>query len=150
MNEDEKWMQIAIDEAIQAKFENEIPVGAILIKDGEIIAQAHNQPILKNDPTAHAEIQVLRIAGEKLKNYRLNASTLYVTLEPCSMCLSAMMHARIERVVFGAYDSKSGVCGSCINLTNADFFNHTVQTHGGVLETICSKLLKDFFKLKRR
>ena len=150
MDVDEKWMQIAIDEAIKAKFENEIPVGAILIKNGEIIAQAHNQPILKNDPTAHAEIQVLRIAGKKLKNYRLNTSTLYVTLEPCSMCLSAMMHARIERIVFGAYDSKTGVCGSCVNLTDADFFNHKIQTHGGVLETKCSKLLKDFFKLQRQ
>ncbi len=150
MDVDEKWMQIAIDEAIKAKFENEIPVGAILIKNGEIIAQAHNQPILKNDPTAHAEIQVLRIAGKKLKNYRLNTSTLYVTLEPCSMCLSAMMHARIERIVFGAYDSKTGVCGSCVNLTDADFFNHKIQAHGGVLETKCSKLLKDFFKLQRQ
>jgi tRNA(adenine34) deaminase len=149
MNEDEKWMQVAINEANKAKFENEVPIGAVLIKNKEIISQAHNQPILKNDPTAHAEIQVLRFAGEKLKNYRLNSSTLYVTLEPCSMCFSAMTHARIKRVVFGAYDSKTGVCGSCIDLTNADFFNHKIQVNGGVLENKCSMLLKEFFKNQR-
>ena len=102
MNDDEKWMQIAICEANIAKEENEIPVGAVLIKDGLVLARGHNQPIAKNDPTAHAEIQVLRKAGLKEKNYRLTGTTLYVTLEPCAMCLGAMIHARVDRIVFGA------------------------------------------------
>ena len=113
---DEQWMKIAIDEAHLAMDENEIPVGAVLIKDNKLIAQAHNQPILNSDPTAHAEIKVLRMAGKKLRNYRIPKSTLYVTLEPCAMCFGAMIHARIDRVVFGASDPKSGVCGSNIDL----------------------------------
>ena len=109
MIRDEQWMKIAIDEAHLAMKENEIPVGAVLVKENKLIAKAHNRPILNRDPTAHAEIEVLRKAGEKLKNYRLPKTTLYVTLEPCAMCLGAMIHARIERVVFGASDPKSGV-----------------------------------------
>ena len=149
MNEDEKWMKIAIDEANVAQSEGEIPVGAALIKNGKLIAQAHNQPIFKNDTTAHAEINALRIAGKKLKNYRINDSTLYVTLEPCTMCFGAMMNARINRIVFGAYDLKKGVCGSFLDLNNTKIFNHKIQIQGGILEDTCSKLLKDFFKDRR-
>ena len=149
MNTDEKWMQIAIEEAKLAMRKNEIPVGAVLVKNDRLIAQSHNQPIKTNDPTAHAEIQLLRKAGLQLKNYRLIGSTLYVTLEPCAMCFGAMIHARIERIVFGASDPKTGVCGSCINLNKENFFNHKISITGGILKNESSKLLKLFFKSKR-
>ena len=100
MNEDEKWMQIAIQEAIKAEKVGEVPVGAVLVKDGLLIAKAHNQPISKNDATAHAEIQLIRLAGKELQNYRLSGSTLFVTLEPCAMCFGAMVHARVKRIVY--------------------------------------------------
>jgi tRNA(adenine34) deaminase len=149
MNTDEKWMQIALNEANLAMNEKEIPVGAVLVKDGKLIAKSHNQPIRTNDPTAHAEIQLLRKAGKQQKNYRLVESTLYVTLEPCVMCFGAMIHARIERIVFGAPDPKTGVCGSCINLNEENFFNHKVSITGGILEKESRELLKLFFKSKR-
>ena len=150
MNEDEKWMQIAISEANLAKSKDEIPVGAVLIQNNELIAQAHNQPISHNDPTAHAEIQVLRIAAKQQSNYRLVGSTIYVTLEPCTMCLGAMMHARIKRIVFGASDPKTGVCGSCANLTSEAFFNHRIAVLGGILENESKAILQSFFKLRRK
>ena len=149
MNKDEKWMKIAINEANLAKNEGEVPVGAVLVKNGKLIAQSHNQPIRTNDPTAHAEIQLLRKAGEQQKNYRLIGSTIYVTLEPCTMCFGAMIHARIERVVFGASDPKTGVCGSCINLNEESFFNHKISITGGILKNESSELLRLFFKTKR-
>jgi len=149
MNKDEKWMQIALNEANLALNENEIPVGAILVKNGKLVAQSHNQSIRTNDPTAHAEIQLLRKAGEQQKNYRLIGSTIYVTLEPCTMCFGAMVHARIERIVFGASDSKTGVCGSCINLNKENFFNHKISITSGVLGNESSELLKLFFKSRR-
>ena len=149
MNENEKWMQIAIIEANLAKSEDEVPVGAVLVKKGQLISQGHNQPISKNDPTAHAEIQVIRNAGKKQKNYRLVGTTLYVTLEPCAMCLGAMMHARIDRIFFGAYDPKTGVCGSCGDLSNANFFKHKIDIKGGIIENKCKELLYSFFKLRR-
>jgi tRNA(adenine34) deaminase len=149
MNRDEKWMSLAIKQAIIAKEEGEVPVGAILVKDGLLVAKAHNQPISKNDPTAHAEIQVLRVAGKKLENYRLINTTLYVTLEPCPMCLGAMKHARIKRIVFGAYDTKSGVCESCANLKNLDYFKYQIQITGGVLKNDCTQILHNFFKVRR-
>ena len=150
MNEDEKWMHIAISEANLAKSKDEIPVGAVLIQNNELIAQAHNQPISHNDPTAHAEIQVLRIAAKQQSNYRLVGSTIYVTLEPCAMCLGAMMHARIKRIVFGASDPKTGVCGSCANLTSEAFFNHRIEALGGILEKESKEILQSFFKLRRK
>ena len=150
MNKDEKWMQIAISEANLAKSKDEIPVGAVLIQNNELIAQAHNQPISHNDPTAHAEIQVLRIAAKQQRNYRLVGSTIYVTLEPCAMCLGAMMHARIKRIVFGASDPKTGVCGSCANLTSEAFFNHRIVVLGGILEKESKEILQSFFKLRRK
>ena len=149
MTEDEKWMRVAIDEAKLAMNKNEIPVGSVLIQNNKIIAQAHNQPIGNNDPTAHAEIQLLRKAGKQKENYRLIGSTLYVTLEPCAMCFGAMIHARIERIVFGALDPKTGVCGSCMNLNNENFFNHKISITGGVLEKESSDLLRLFFKSLR-
>ena len=149
MNEDEKWMQIAIQEAIKAEKEGEVPVGAVLVKDGLLIAKAHNQPISKNDATAHAEIQLIRVAGKELQNYRLNGSTLFVTLEPCAMCFGAMVHARVKRIVYGAHDPKTGVCGSSEDLTNAKIFKHKINISGGVSEKKCSKLLQAFFKLRR-
>ena len=150
MNEDEKWMKIAIDEAHLAMDENEIPVGAVLVKENKLIAKAHNRPIVNSDPTAHAEIEVLRKAGKKLMNYRLPKTTLFVTLEPCTMCLGAMIHARIERVVFGASDPKSGVCGSSIDLSSESIFNHQISVSGGVLEKDCKRILQSFFKLRRK
>jgi tRNA(adenine34) deaminase len=149
MNKDEKWMNLAIEEANLAMKENEIPVGAVLVQNDRLIAQAHNQTITNNDPTAHAEIQVLRKAGIQQKNYRLVESTLYVTLEPCAMCFGAIIHARVERVVFGASDPKTGACGSCIDLNKESFFNHKISITGGILEKKSSELLSSFFKSLR-
>ena len=149
MTKDELWMKIAIEEAKLAMKENEIPVGALLVKDGKLIAQAHNQPIKNHDPTAHAEIQVIREAGQFLKNYRLVGSTLYVTLEPCSMCFGAMIHARVDRVVFGASDPKTGVCSSFMEHSSVKIFNHRIIVSGGTLEHECKAILKSFFKLRR-
>ena len=150
MNNDEKWMALAIKQAVKADTEGEVPVGAVLIKDGQLIAQAHNQPISTNDATAHAEIQLLRAAGKHQKNYRLIDTTIYVTLEPCAMCLGAMMHARITRIVFGASDPKTGVCGSRADLTTESFFNHEMEIIGGVLEKECKELLQSFFTSRRK
>ena len=149
MSNDEKWMRIAIEEANLAMDKSEVPVGAVLVKNDTLIAQAHNKPITKNDPTAHAEIQLLRKAGEQQKNYRLPESTLYVTLEPCTMCFGAMVHARIDRIVYGASDPKTGVCGSRMNLNEENFFNHKISITSGILEKESSELLKLFFKSRR-
>ena len=149
MNEDERWMSLALEQALKAEQMGEVPVGAILVKDGLLIAKAHNQPISTNDPTAHAEIQLIRAAGKKLKNYRLTGTSLYVTLEPCAMCLGAIIHARVERVVFAAYDPKTGVCGSSENLMNAKCFNHKINLVSGVMENECRQLLKNFFTSRR-
>ena len=149
MIEDEKWMSFALEQAGKAEKEGEVPVGAILVKDGFLIAKAHNQPISKNDPTAHAEIQLLRTAGSTLKNYRLTGTSLYVTLEPCAMCLGAIMHARIDRLIFGAYDPKTGVCGSSENFMEASCFNHKIDLASGVLENESKQLLKNFFNSRR-
>jgi len=149
MHEDKKWMIIALNQAIEAEKVGEVPVGAVLVKDGLLVAKAHNQPISTNDATAHAEIQLIRNAGVKLKNYRLTGTSLYVTLEPCAMCLGAMMHARIERVIYGAHDPKTGVCGSSENLLNANCFNHKIDLIGGILENECKLLLKKFFISRR-
>jgi len=150
MNNDEKWMALAIKQAVKADIEGEVPIGAVIVKDGQLIAQAHNQPISTNDATAHAEIQLLRAAGKHEKNYRLIDTTIYVTLEPCAMCLGAMMHARISRLVYGAFDPKTGVCGSRTDLTTESFFNHEMEINGGVLEKECKKLLQSFFKSRRK
>jgi tRNA(adenine34) deaminase len=147
---DERWMVLAIEQAKKAEGLVEVPVGAVLVQDDKLITQAHNQPISTNDPTAHAEIELLRSAGKKLNNYRLPNTTLYVTLEPCTMCLGAIIHARIARVVFGAYDEKTGVCGSCIDLSTSKWFNHSIEIQGGVLADECRNLLQQFFKKRRQ
>jgi len=149
MNEDEKWMSLALVQARKAEEEGEVPVGAILVKDDLLIGKAHNQPISSNDATAHAEIQLIRAAGKKLKNYRLTGTSLYVTLEPCAMCLGAIMHARIDRLVFSAYDPKTGVCGSSESLIEASCFNHKINLVSGVLENESKQLLKNFFISRR-
>ena len=149
MSEDEKWMSFALEEAKKAEREGEVPVGAVLVKDNLLIAKSHNKPISENDPTAHAEIKLLRAAGRELKNYRLTGATLYVTLEPCAMCLGAIMQARIQRVVFGAYDPKTGVCGSSENFMEARCFNHKIDLTSGVLEHESKLLLKNFFNSLR-
>ena len=149
MTEDEKWMNLAIEQALKAQDLDEVPVGAVLVKSGVLIAKAHNQPISTNDATAHAEIQLIRAAGKKQENYRLTGTSLYVTLEPCVMCLGAMMHARIERIVYGAHDPKTGACGSSENLIDANCFNHKIDLVSGVLENECKQTLKKFFISRR-
>ena len=149
MNDDEKWMQIAINESNAAKSEDEIPVGAVIVKNGQLIAKAHNRPITKNDATAHAEILAIRKAGKKEKNYRLVGTTLYVTLEPCLMCLGALINARIERIVFGAKNTKNGFCGYLVDMTNDSQFNHRPIVTGGILEKQCQEILRSFFRLRR-
>lgn len=146
----EYYMQLAIEQARLAEKIGEVPVGAVLVQDDQLIASAYNQPISNNDPTAHAEIQLLRAAGKQLNNYRFPDTTLYVTLEPCTMCLGAMIHARVSRVVFGAYDHKTGVCGSCDDLSNSNCFNHSIKISGGILANDCKELLQQFFKRKRK
>ena len=146
---DAQWMVLAIEQAKQAQEVGEVPVGAILIQNNQLIVSTHNQPISNNDPTAHAEIQLLRAAGKQLNNYRLSNTTLYATLEPCAMCLGAIVHARVSRIVFGAYDQKSGVCGSCIDLPNSQCFNHSISIQGGILADQCKELLQQFFKSRR-
>jgi tRNA(adenine34) deaminase len=148
--DDEKWMSLALTQAKLAQCADEVPVGAVLVDNGQLIAKAHNRPILANDPTAHAEIQLLRNAGQILQNYRFPNTTLYTTLEPCTMCLGAIIHSRIARVVFGAYDTKTGVCGSCQDLTNSPCFNHTIDIQGGILADKSKALLQQFFRQKRQ
>ena len=149
MIEDEKWMNLALEEARKAEKKGEVPVGAILVKNGLLLAQAHNEPISKNDPTAHAEIQLLRTAGNKLKNYRLTGTSLYVTLEPCAMCFGAIIHARVDRIIYGAYDFKTGVCGSCTDFRSLSCFKHQINITGGIFQKECSQILQAFFKLRR-
>lgn len=142
-------MSLALEEASLAFEKQEVPVGAVLVKNGEIISRSHNQSIIKNDPSAHAEMNVLRDAGKKLGNYRLNDCQLYITLEPCLMCFGACVHARIERIIFGAEDSKSGVIKNNLLLENENFFNHKLSITSGILENESSKLLKTFFQERR-
>jgi len=149
LDSDEQFMSLALQEAQKSQEMKEVPVGAIIVMNGEVISKSHNKSISQNDPTSHAEINALRNAAEKIGNYRLTGATLYATLEPCAMCYGAIVHARITRLVFGAYDSKTGVCGSSIKLHEKECFNHSPQITGGVLEEECSLLLKDFFKERR-
>ena len=149
MTTDEQWMALAIKQAEKAEALGEVPVGAVLVQDDIMVAKAHNQPISLHDASAHAEIQLLRLAGRVMQNYRLTGTTLYVTLEPCAMCLGAMMHARVSRLVFAAFDPKTGVCGSRVNLSKEDCFNHEIEINGGILEVESKKLLQDFFKSRR-
>ena len=143
-------MRLAIEAAGRAQALGEVPVGAVLVKNGEVIATGFNQPIGRHDPTHHAEIAALRAAAEALGNYRLPGCTLYVTLEPCVMCAGAMMHARLARVVFGASDPKTGACGSVVNLFAEDRLNHHAEITGGVLAAECGTMLSNFFAERRR
>jgi tRNA(adenine34) deaminase len=147
--QDEAWMRHALRLAQRAELLGEVPIGAVLVKDNQCLAEGWNSPIANHDATAHAEINAIRVAGKALANYRLVNSTLYVTLEPCVMCMGAIAHARIKRLVFGAYDPKRGAVCNAINLADTEFLNHTVIWQGGVLEKDCSELLKDFFKRRR-
>jgi len=149
MTSDEQWMALAIKEAEKAEAMGEVPVGAVLVKDDILVAKGHNQPISTHDASAHAEIQLLRLAGRVMQNYRLTGTTLYVTLEPCAMCLGAMMHARVSRLVFGVYDPKTGVCGSKVDLSKEPCFNHKIEICGGVLESESKQQLQDFFQCRR-
>ncbi|AWS52206.1 MULTISPECIES: tRNA adenosine(34) deaminase TadA [Providencia] len=146
---DEYWMQQAIELALKAQDLGEIPVGAVLVKDNRLIASGWNRSIIDHNPTAHAEIMALQQAGQVLSNYRLLDTTLYVTLEPCIMCAGAMIHSRINRVVYGAKDFKTGACGSYLDIMGQAGLNHYVDVTGGVLEEQCSSMLSAFFKLRR-
>ena len=142
-------MRIALAAAGQAKALGEVPVGAVLVREGEVIATGFNQPIGQHDPSAHAEIAALRTGAQTLANYRMPGCTLYVTLEPCAMCAGAMMHARLARVVYGASDPKTGACGSIINLFGEERLNHHTTVTGGVLSDECSSMLSSFFAERR-
>jgi tRNA(adenine34) deaminase len=143
-------MRQAVAQANNAWALGEVPVGAVVVKDGQVVATGFNQPIGTHDPTAHAEIMALRAAASILGNYRLPGCELYVTLEPCAMCSGAMMHARLARVVFGAADPKTGACGSIVDLFSQQKLNHHTEVTGGVLADECSALLKEFFAERRR
>lgn len=146
---DMRFMRRALELAREAEAAGEVPVGAVLVKDGEIIAEGRNAPVAGNDPTAHAEIVALREAAARLGNYRLPDTTLYVTLEPCPMCVGALVHARVDRLVFGAFDPKTGAAGSAFELAGSERHNHRVRVDGGVLETECAELLRGFFRERR-
>lgn len=146
---DRAWMHLALAEAEKAAAAGEVPVGAVLIDDGGLIARAGNSPITSNDPTAHAEILVLRAAAALRANYRLPGTTLYVTLEPCPMCMGALLQARVRRLVYGATDPKSGAAHSLYTLGDDPRLNHRLEIIGGVLAEECGRLLKDFFRRRR-
>ena len=142
-------MRAALAEAEAAAESGEVPVGAVVVAGGEIIARGHNRSETDNDPSAHAEIVALREAARRTGNYRLTDATLYVTLEPCAMCMGALVQARIERLVFGAYDPKAGAAGSAIDLSDSPSFNHRFEINGGVLAEECGSVLKAFFESRR-
>jgi tRNA(adenine34) deaminase len=146
---DEKYMKMALEEAEKAGQRGEVPVGAILLKGDQVLAKDHNRCIEFSDPTAHAEILVLRKGGEILKNYRLNDTVMYVTAEPCPMCVSAMVHSRISRLVFGALEPKFGAVESKFKLLGDNGLNHKVKVDQGILEKECVQILKGFFKERR-
>jgi tRNA(adenine34) deaminase len=149
VEEDLRWMRQALLLAQKAETEGEVPVGAVIIHDGELVGKGWNRTITLNDPSAHAEIMALRSAGQKLRNYRLPGCVMYVTLEPCAMCVGAIIHARLDCLVFGAADPKTGALGGAFNLPKAHPQNHLVQQRSGILADDCSGLLKDFFRARR-
>jgi tRNA(adenine34) deaminase len=144
------FMKKALELAREAEQAGEVPVGAVLVDaEGQVLAEAYNQPIGLNDPTAHAEILAIRKAAERLGNYRLLGTTLYCTLEPCFMCAAAMINARIDRLVFGAFDPRVGAAGSVLNLLDGSILNHAVEVEGGICEEECRSLLQSFFQERR-
>lgn len=146
---DSAFMQLALAQAQEAAAAGEAPVGAVIVVDGEEVVSAHNTTVTEHDPSGHAEIVVLREAGRIRGNHRLVDASLYVTLEPCAMCVGAIVQARLARVVFGAYDTKAGALGSAIDLTDSRAFNHRFEVQGGVLADECGAVLTDFFKSRR-
>jgi tRNA(adenine34) deaminase len=146
---DEDYMREALALARKAEAEGEVPVGAVVVCGGEIVGRGHNHPIGAHDPTAHAEVAALRNAAAHLGNYRLGGCTLYVTLEPCVMCVGAMIHARVARVVYGASDPKTGACGSVVDLFAETRLNHHATAEGGVLHAECAETLRQFFVSRR-
>lgn len=148
-HQDEFFMREAMTLAQQAAERGEVPVGAVVVKDGEIVGRGSNAPIGTHDPSAHAEILAMRDAAKNIGNYRLVNCSLYVTLEPCAMCAGAIQHARIGKLIFGAKDPKTGACGSVVNLMAEDKLNHHTDINTGVLESECGQLLSDFFKQRR-
>jgi tRNA(adenine34) deaminase len=142
-------MHLAIEQAQLAAEAGEVPVGAVLVRDGQVISKAFNKPITNPDPSAHAEMLALREAALVEENYRIPGSTLYVTLEPCAMCSGAMLHARIDRVVYGAPDPKTGAAGSVLDLFSSKQINHQTSVEGGIMSEECGQLLRDFFKGRR-
>jgi tRNA(adenine34) deaminase len=146
----EAFMREALDLARRAGAEGEVPVGAVVVKDGAVIGRGYNHPIQGRDPTAHAEIGAMREAARQLGNYRLTGCELYVTLEPCAMCAGAILHARVSRLVYGAADPKTGACGSVTNLFGDTRLNHQTRVAGGVLAEPCGALLREFFAARRR
>ena len=144
------WMQHALELAHRAESEGEVPVGAVVVHDEQVIGEGWNRPIIDNDPTAHAEIMALRSAAKKVNNYRLLDTTLYVTLEPCIMCTGAIIHSRVKRVVYGAVDSKAGACESAFTILGTDCLNHKVEVKNGILAEECGQILTDFFRKKRK
>ncbi|MFW5969124.1 MAG: tRNA adenosine(34) deaminase TadA [Halofilum sp. (in: g-proteobacteria)] len=147
---DRDWMELALHEARRAGASGEVPVGAVLVRAGELLGRGRNSPVGAHDPTAHAEIMALRAAAAAVGNYRLPDTTLYVTLEPCPMCVGAIVHARVGRLVFGATDPKTGAAGSVFNLAAAPAHNHRVRVDGGVLGDACGDELRAFFRARRR
>jgi tRNA(adenine34) deaminase len=147
---DETFMREALSLAREAATAGEVPVGAVVVKDGEVVGQGHNRPVAGRDPTAHAEVIALRNAAERIGNYRLADCVLYVTLEPCAMCAGAIMNARMRRVVYGAADPKSGACGSVVDLFAENRLNFHTTVVGGVMAEEAAKLLQDFFSARRR
>ncbi|MCG5513656.1 tRNA adenosine(34) deaminase TadA [Ectothiorhodospira shaposhnikovii] len=148
--QDRYWMTRALVLADRASDEGEVPVGAVLVRDGQVLGEGRNRPITQCDPTAHAEIQALRAAAVATGNYRLPGTTLYVTLEPCVMCLGAMVHARVERVVFGAHDPKTGALGGAADALGLPLYNHDLTVTGGVLADVCGERLRSFFRARRK
>ena len=143
------WMQHALELAHRAESEGEVPVGAVLVYDEQVIGEGWNRPIIDSDPTAHAEIMALRAAAKKIDNYRLLDTTLYVTLEPCIMCTGAIIHSRVKRVVYGALDPKAGAEQSAFTILGTDCLNHKVDVSNGILADECGQILTDFFRKKR-
>tara|TARA_R110002073_G_scaffold121898_1_gene264755 strand:- start:433 stop:903 length:471 start_codon:yes stop_codon:yes gene_type:complete len=148
--EDNEWMKQCLVLARHAAELGEVPVGALVVRDGQILGQGFNRPIATSDPSAHAEIQALRAAAEKAGNYRLPDSTLYVSVEPCTMCTGAMVHARINRLVFGAYEPRAGAIVSQLKLLDQEFYNHRMEYEGGCLAEESGELLKAFFRQRRQ
>lgn len=146
---DVHFMRLALQQAAEARSAGEVPVGAVLVRDGSVVSVGANRPIGSHDPTAHAEIEALRAGGRSLGSYRLNDTTLYVTLEPCPMCASAIVHARVRRLVFGAWDPRAGAAGSLMDLFALPGLNHRVDVFGGVLMEECGVLLRTFFAERR-